>query len=118
MSYDENTAERARRRLSRPLDVVEKKMFGGLYFMVNGSMCCSAAGTALVVQIGPEAREQGLLQPHVWPMEMGGRPLANFLRIGPEEATRPMPRSRLGPAASTSSGPSAKHPTSRRKARR
>jgi hypothetical protein len=79
-------------------------------------MCCGAAGTALVVRIGPEARERGLVQPHVRPMEMGERPLAGFLRIGSEKATRPIPRSRLGSsAASTSSGPSAKYPAPRRR---
>lgn len=83
MGYDEKTAERVRRILSRRRDVVEKKMVGGLSFMVNGSMCCGLTSTAFMVRVGPEARERALAQPHVRPMEFGGRPLAGFVYVDP-----------------------------------
>jgi hypothetical protein len=83
MSYDEKTAERVRRVLSRRRGVVEKKMVGGLSFMVNGSMCCGVTGTALMVRVGPEAREWALAQPHVRPMKFAGRPLGGFVCVDP-----------------------------------
>ncbi len=84
MGYDQKTAERVRRILSRRRDVVEKKMIGGLSFMLNGSMCCGLTSMGFMVRIGPEARERALTQPHVRPMEFGGRRLAGFVYVDPE----------------------------------
>lgn len=84
MSYDESTAERVRRVLSGRDDIVEKRMVGGLSFMVNGSMCCGVTSTALMVRVGPEAYERALAQPHVRPMKFAGRPLAGYVCIDPE----------------------------------
>ena len=81
MAFDGATAERVRRVLSERPHVVEKKMMGGLIFMVNGSMCCGINGTDLMVRVGPEALEQALAQPHVRPMEIGGRRLAAFVKV-------------------------------------
>lgn len=84
MGYDKTTAGRVRRILSGRPDVVEKRMVGGLSFMVNGSMCCGVTGTALMVRVGPEAHEWALAQPNVRPMEFGGRTLSGFVRVEPE----------------------------------
>ena len=81
--YDERTAERVRRILSGRRDVVEKRMVGGLSFMVNGSMCCGVTGAALMVRVGSEARERALDQPHVRQMEFAGRPLGGFVCVDP-----------------------------------
>jgi TfoX/Sxy family transcriptional regulator of competence genes len=83
MAYDLKTAERVRRILSIRSDVGEKRMVGGLSFMVNGSMCCGVTGNALMVRVGAEAREQALAEAHVRPMEFAGRPLAGFVLIDP-----------------------------------
>jgi TfoX/Sxy family transcriptional regulator of competence genes len=83
MGYEEKTAERVRRILSRRRDVVEKKMVGGLSFMVNGRLCCGLTSTALMVRVGPEARERALAHPHVRPMKFAGRPLAGFVCVDP-----------------------------------
>lgn len=83
MGYDERTAERVRRILSRRRDVVEKKMVGGLSFIVNGSMWCGVTGTGLMVRVGPEARERALAQPYLRPMEFANRPLAGFVCVDP-----------------------------------
>jgi TfoX/Sxy family transcriptional regulator of competence genes len=83
MGYDEKTAERVRRILSRRRDVVEKKMVGGLSFMVNGSMCCGLTSIAFMVRVGPAAYEQVLALPHARPMEFAGRPLAGFVYVDP-----------------------------------
>jgi TfoX N-terminal domain len=81
--YDEEAAERVRRILSGRRDVVEKRMVGGLSFMVKGSMCCGVTGTALMVRVGREARERVLAEPNVRPMEFAGRPLAGFVCVDP-----------------------------------
>jgi TfoX/Sxy family transcriptional regulator of competence genes len=82
MAYDERTAERVRAVLSDRRDVVEKKLMGGLCFMVNGSMCCSVSGRGgLLVRVGTEAHAQMLAEPHVQPMEMGQRTMRGFVRV-------------------------------------
>lgn len=83
MSYDERTAARIRAVLARRRDVVERKMFGGLTFMVNGAMCCGVTSEALVVRVGPAAYERTLAEPHVRPMTFTGRPLAGMVYIDP-----------------------------------
>lgn len=84
MGYDEKTAERVRQFLSGQHDVVEKRMIGGLSFMVSGSMCCGVTRDGLMVRVGPEAREWALAQPYVRPMEFAGRPLSGFVCVDPE----------------------------------
>jgi TfoX/Sxy family transcriptional regulator of competence genes len=84
MGYDEKMAERVRRILSGRRDVVEKKMIGGLSFMVNGSMCCGLTSTAFMVRVGPEAYKRALAQPHARPMDFTGRPLTGFVYVEPE----------------------------------
>ena len=63
MSYDPEAAERVRRLLSGRDDVAEKKMVGGLSFLISGNMCCGVTGTALMVRVGPEGRQQALGEP-------------------------------------------------------
>jgi TfoX/Sxy family transcriptional regulator of competence genes len=84
MAYDSATAERVRRILAGRPGVVEKRMVGGLSFNVNGIMCCGVTGTALMVRVGHEARDQALAEPHVRPMEFAGRPLAGFICVDPQ----------------------------------
>src|SRR5882762_7922441 len=85
MAYDEKTAGRVRALLSDRRDVVEKKLMGGLSFMVEGSMCCSVSGRGgLLVRVGAEAHAQTLAEPHVQPMGMGGRIMSGFVRVAPE----------------------------------
>ena len=83
MGYDPGAAGRVRRFLSGREDVVEKKMVGGLSFLVNGNMCCGVTGPALMVRVGAEGREQALGEPHVRPMEFAGRALSGFVCVDP-----------------------------------
>jgi TfoX/Sxy family transcriptional regulator of competence genes len=83
LSYDTETAERVRQLLSGRDDVVETRMVGGLSFLVNGNMCCGITGTALMVRVGAEGREQALREPHVRPMQFAGRTLSGFICIEP-----------------------------------
>jgi hypothetical protein len=85
MAYDETTAERVRQLFSGRADVVEKKMMGGLCFMMNGHMCCSVSGRGgLLVRVGADAFQSMLGEPHVVPMGMGGRTMTGFVRVGPD----------------------------------
>src|SRR5882672_10175119 len=85
MAYDEKTAERVREVLSDRRDVVEKKLMGGLSFMVSGSMCCSVSGRGgLLVRVSAEAHAQMLAEPHVQQPDMGGRIMTGFVRVAPE----------------------------------
>ena len=63
MAYDQALAERVRHILAEQSGVVEKKMFGGLTFMLKGNMCCGVLGDDLVVRLGPNGHQQGLAQP-------------------------------------------------------
>jgi TfoX/Sxy family transcriptional regulator of competence genes len=83
LSFDREAAARVRRLLSGRDDVVEKKMVGGLSFLVNGHMCCGITGTALMIRVGADGRQQALLDPHVRPMLLGGRVLSGFICVEP-----------------------------------
>ena len=84
MSYDENLGARIRHILAKRTDVVEKKMFGGLCFMVGGAMCCGLTKTDFMVRVGPDAYDDALAQPHARPMDFTGRPLAGMVYVAPE----------------------------------
>lgn len=84
MGYDAETAQRLRRLFAGRTDVAERRMVGGLSFIVNGNMCCGVNGSALMVRVGPDDREQALAEPHVRPLEMGGRPVSGFVLIDPD----------------------------------
>ena len=84
MAYDEATAERVRQVLSGRRDLVEKKMMGGICFMVSGSMCCGVTGSALMVRVGREAYQRMLTEPHVRPLEFAGRRPTGFVLVDPQ----------------------------------
>jgi TfoX/Sxy family transcriptional regulator of competence genes len=83
MSYDETLAARIRAVLSSRDDVVEKKMFGGLCFMVGGAMCCGLTKSDFMVRVGPDEYEHALAQPHARPMDFTGRPLKGMVYVAP-----------------------------------
>jgi hypothetical protein len=84
MAYDEATAERVRKVLTRRRGVVEKKM-GGLSFMLKGAMCCSVSGRGgILVRVGADGQERGLAEPHVEPMGVGRRVMTGFVRVRPQ----------------------------------
>jgi TfoX N-terminal domain len=85
MAYDEPTATRIRVILAkRPeLAIVEKKMFGGLCFMIDGHMCCGLNADTLMLRVGVDAYPDALDLPHARPMTFTGRPLAGFVYVDP-----------------------------------
>lgn len=89
MAYDEATVERVRRLLSERSDVVkdvvEKGIVGGGWgFMVGGHLCCGVSSRGLTVRVGPDGMDDALAQPHVRPLEFGGRRTAAFVVVEPD----------------------------------
>ena len=86
MAYDEKLADRIRELLPDDAAVTEKKMFGGLAFLVGGNMAVSASGQGgLMVRVDP-AESAGLVaNTSARPMEMRGRPMRGWLRVDTED---------------------------------
>ena len=83
MPYDEGLAERVRELLDERPDLTERKMFGGIGFMLGGNMCCGVLGDELVVRLGAEDGEVALAEPHARPFDFTGRPMRGFVLVGP-----------------------------------
>lgn len=84
MAYDEGLAERVRALLADTPDLVEKKMFGGLGYMVRGNMACGIYQDSLVVRVGPERYEEALAHPLARPFDITGRPMTGWVMVAPE----------------------------------
>src|SRR6266850_6618102 len=85
MAYDEHLAERIRRRFhaaNAPFE--EKRMMGGLCFMVKGKMCVGVEKIRLMARIGPNAYEDALTRKGCRPMDFTGRPMRGFVFVEPE----------------------------------
>jgi len=84
VAYDEDLADRIRALIAVE-DVVEKRMFGGLAFLVGGHMAVAASGQGgLMVRTEPEETDALLAEPHAQPFEMRGRPMQGWLRVAAE----------------------------------
>ena len=84
MAYNLELAGRVRRQLAGLPGIVEKKMFGGLSFMVQDKMCCGVLNDDLVVRVGPDRYQEALVEPAARPMEFTGRPLKGMVYVAPE----------------------------------
>lgn len=83
MPYNEELVERVRGVLAKKRNVAERKMFGGLTFMVRGNMACGVDNDRLMVRVGPDAFDDALGQPHARPMDFTGRPMKGFVFVEP-----------------------------------
>ena len=83
MAYDENLADRAREVMPTDAEVTERKMFGGLAFLLRGHMFAGIVGSELMVRIGSEAAQQALELDHVREMDFTGRPMKNMIFVQP-----------------------------------
>ena len=81
MAYDEALAERVRQALAPRRDVEEKRMFGGVAFMVASHMAIGVEKDRLMVRLSPEAAARRLTDTHVKPMDFTGKPLKGFLYV-------------------------------------
>src|SRR4051812_43693211 len=87
MPFDETLGQRLREAMEAecPGDtLIEKRMFGGLAFMVNGNMAVGIVGYNLMVRVGPEAHDECVALPHAGPMDFTGRPMKGFVYVFPE----------------------------------
>src|SRR5215203_5488841 len=85
MAYDEDLANRIRELIAADPDVSEKRMFGGLAFLVRGNMAVAASGQGgLMVRVDPAETDALLSKPHARPFEMRGREMRGWLRVDTE----------------------------------
>lgn len=84
MVYCEQLADRLRVILSAFKGVTEKKMFGGLAFLLYGNMCCGVVGDILMIRTGPDLYETTLQKSYARPMDFTGRVIRNFVYVDPE----------------------------------
>lgn len=84
MAYNEKLAERVREQLVEQKTVEEKRMMGGLTFMVNSKMCVGILDDDLMVRIAPEVYEEALEQPGCRVMDFTGKPMKGFVFVDPE----------------------------------
>ena len=83
MAYDEDLADRVREVMPPDAEVTERKMFGGLAFLLRGHMFAGIVGSELMVRIGYEAAQRALELDHVREMDFTGRPMKNMIFVQP-----------------------------------
>jgi TfoX/Sxy family transcriptional regulator of competence genes len=84
VAYDETLADRVRAALLDQTGVTERRMFGGLAFMLDGHMCCGIVGRDLMLRLGERAAKEALGKPHVRPMDFTGKPAKGAVYVAPE----------------------------------
>jgi TfoX/Sxy family transcriptional regulator of competence genes len=86
VAYDEELADRIREVLGGVRDITEKKMFGGLAFLIHGNMAIAASGQGgLLVRVDPAQSDQLVATTNARPMEMRGREMAGWLRVDADD---------------------------------
>ena len=86
MAYDEKLAERIRELLGDESDVTEKKMFGGLAFLIGGNMAVAASGQGgVLVRVEPAQSDKLVATTNARPMEMRGRQMQGWLRVAADD---------------------------------
>ena len=84
MAYDESLAARIRDALTRRKGVEEKKMFGGICFLLHGNLLVGVWKDSLIARLGPDEGEAALREPHVRVFDITGRPMRNWVLVEPE----------------------------------
>ena len=84
MAFDESLADRIRKGLGRKKGIEEKKMFGGLCFLLNGNMLVGVWKNSMIVRLGAEQEEEALLEPHARKMDITGKPMKGWIMVEQE----------------------------------
>lgn len=89
MAFDEQLANRVREAFTRlpglaETGLQERRMFGGVCFMVHGHMACGVAGDRLMLRLGNEGATEALREPHTAPMDFTGKPLKSMIYVDPD----------------------------------
>jgi TfoX N-terminal domain len=83
MAYDESLRAKLRKLLSQRKNLVEKEMFGGIAFLLNGNICCGAWKEFLILRLGNEIGPQVLSEEHTRPFDITGKPLRGWAMVEP-----------------------------------
>ena len=82
MAFDAELADRIRKQLGKQKSLTEKKMFGGIAFMLNGNMCCGVHSQEMIVRIDPEKTNEALAKMHTRIFDLsGGRPMKGWILV-------------------------------------
>jgi hypothetical protein len=84
MPYSESLADRIRQALSRRRGISEKKMFGGVGFLLGGNLLVGVWHSSLIARIGPAEYEPALNEPHVREFDITGRPMRGWVLVEPD----------------------------------
>ena len=84
MAFDETLAGRIRDALARKRGIEEKKMFGCICFFINGNALAGVWRDRLIARLGPDEGEAALREPHVRAFDITGRPMRNWVLVGPD----------------------------------
>src|SRR5262245_36617918 len=84
MAFSTALAERIRQALARKRGVEEKRMFGGVGFLLNGNMLVGVWKDSLIVRLGPEEGDEALKEPHVSEFNITGRSMKGWVLVAPE----------------------------------
>jgi TfoX/Sxy family transcriptional regulator of competence genes len=84
MAYDEKLAERISTILKETTSFVERKMFGGIGYLIKGNMACGVYKDDLIVRLSRIDYDQALLKPHVSLFDITGRPMKNWITVKPK----------------------------------
>jgi TfoX/Sxy family transcriptional regulator of competence genes len=84
MAYALNLAKRIREYLAGQPDLVEKKMFGGMGFLIQGNMACGVHGNDMIVRVGAENHAAALNQPYARPFDLTGKSMAGWVMVASE----------------------------------
>jgi hypothetical protein len=84
MAFDESLAARIRDTLARKRGIEEKKMFGGVGFLLNGNLLVGVWKNSLIVRLGPEEGQEALREPHVSEFNITGRSMRGWVLVAPE----------------------------------
>jgi len=83
MPYDENVASRVRSVLKRRKNLTERRMFGGLAFLLNGNMCCGVIGDHIMLRLGEQGAAEALERPYTRTMDFTGKPMKSMIYVDP-----------------------------------
>ena len=84
MAYDEKIADRIRKMTGARIGISERKMFGGIAFMLYGNMFCGVLGKELVLRLGNDGAVAALKRPHTRKMDFTGKPIKSMIYLSPE----------------------------------
>ncbi len=82
MAYNERLAKRVRRVLKpASFELSERKMFGGIAFMLGDHMCCGVLNDDLIVRVGPDGYDEAMTRPNTRPMDLTGKPMRGLVFV-------------------------------------